>query len=77
MARKAKALPDMCQCCGKTGHWAKDCEHCFNIHYMDDGEIQKQLKDRLAAQDVAEVDAEKDDKVLDSIDPKDFVPRSG
>jgi len=23
-ARKAKALPDVYQCCGKTRHWAKD-----------------------------------------------------
>jgi len=77
MARKAKALPDMCQCCGKTGHWAKDCECCFDIRYMEDGKIQKQLQDRLAARDIAEVNAKKDDKVLDSIDPKDFVLYSG
>ena len=44
---------------------------------MDNGEIQKQLKDRLAAQDVAKVNAEKDDKVLNSIDLKDFVLCSG
>ena len=49
VAGKVKALPDVCRHCGKTGHWVKDCKHCFNVHYMDDGEIQKQLKDRLAA----------------------------
>ena len=54
----------------------KDCEHRFDIHYMDDGEIQKQLKDRLAAQDAAEGNAKKD-KVPDSVDLKDFVPCSG
>ena len=46
------------------------------IHFMDDGEIQKQLKDRLAARDVTEANAEKDDEVLDSVDLKDFVPHS-
>ena len=77
VARKVKALPDMCQCCGKTGHWAKDCKCHFDIRYMDDGEIQKQLEDRLAAQDVAEVNAKKDNEVLNSVDPKDFVPCNG
>jgi len=77
VARKAKALPDMCRRCGKTGHWAKDCKCRFDIRFMDNGEIQKQLKNKLAAQDVAEANAEKEDKVLDSIDLEDFVPHSG
>ncbi len=76
-ARKVRALPDTCRHCGKTGHWAKDCDRCFDIRFMDDGEIHKQIKDRLAAIDVAEVSAEKDDKVPDSIDSEDFVPHSG
>ena len=76
VARKAKALPDVCRHCGKTRHWVKDCEYHFDIRYMDDREIQKQLEDRLAAQDVAEVNAKKDDEALDSIDLKDFVPCS-
>src|SRR6266540_3303775 len=45
VARKAKALPDMCQHCGKTGHWVKDCKCRFDVRFMDDGEIQKQLED--------------------------------
>ncbi len=73
VVRKAKALPDACQCCGKTGHWAKDCECHFNIHFMDDGEIQKQLENRLAARDITKVSAKKDNEVLDSIDLEDFV----
>ena len=24
----------MCRHCRKTGHWAKDCEHRFNIRFM-------------------------------------------
>ena len=44
---------------------------------MDNWEIQKLLKDRLAAQDVAEANAKKDDEALDSIDLEDFVPHSG
>ncbi len=44
---------------------------------MNDREIQKQLKDSLAARDIAEANAKKDDEVLDSVDPEDFVPCSG
>src|SRR6266511_3152400 len=66
VARKVKALPDVCRCCGKTRHWAKDCKRHFDVHFIDDREIQKQLKDRLAARDVTEANAEKDDEVLDS-----------
>ena len=44
---------------------------------MDDGEIQKQLEDRLAARGITEVNAEKDNEVPDSVDSKDFVPHSG
>ncbi len=43
---------------------------------MDDGEIQKQLEDRLAAWYVTKVNAEKDDEVLDSVDIEDFVPQN-
>jgi len=28
---KAKATPDTCRRCGKTGHWAKDCDLCFDV----------------------------------------------
>jgi len=44
---------------------------------MDNGEIQKLLKDRLAARDIAKVNAKKDNKVPNSVDLKDFVPHSG
>ena len=39
--------------------------------------IQKQLEDMLAAQDITEVNAKKDDKALISVDLEDFVPHSG
>jgi len=29
--QKAKATPDTCRCCGKTGHWAKDCDLRFDV----------------------------------------------
>ncbi len=77
VARKVRALPDACQCCGKTGHWAKDCDCHFDVHFMDNGEIQKQLEDRLAARDVTKANEEKNNKVPDSVDLEDFVPRSG
>jgi len=30
-ARKTKATPDTCWRCGKTGHWAKDCDLRFDV----------------------------------------------
>jgi len=30
-ARKAKTTPDTCRHCGKTGHWAKECDLRFNV----------------------------------------------
>jgi len=38
--QKAKATPDTCRHCGKTGHWAKDCDLCFNVQYMDADELE-------------------------------------
>ena len=75
-AKKARALPDVCRRCGKTGHWAKDCERRFDVRYMDDDEVQKQLEDRLAARDVAEANASKEDEVPDVVVLEDFVPCS-
>ena len=50
-ARKAKAISDTCHCCGKTGHWAKDCDLCFDVRYMDTDELESMLEDKLAAKD--------------------------
>ena len=40
VTRKAKATPDTCQRCGKTGHWAKDCNLRFDVQYMDADELE-------------------------------------
>jgi len=50
--RKAKATPDTCQRCRKTGHWAKDCDLRFNVRYMDADELETELENKLAAKDV-------------------------
>jgi len=72
--QKAKATPNTCQRCGKTGHWAKDCD-CFDIRYMDADELETELENKLAAKDVAPVET------LDEAEPpvsvEDFVSHSG
>jgi len=73
-AWKTKVTPDTCQHCGKTGHWAKECNLCFNVRYMDTDEIERELENKFAAKDVASVET------LDEAEPpvsvEDFVSRS-
>ena len=69
-ACKAKALSDACQHCRKTGHWAKDCDLCFNVHHMDSDELQTELENKLATNDAVPLESEP----MDSIE--DFVPCS-
>ncbi len=52
-ARKAKATPDTCRYCGKTGHWAKECDLHFDVRYMDTDELERELENKFAAKDVA------------------------
>ena len=77
--KKAQALSETCRRCGKVGHWAKDCERRFDVRFMDDDEVQRQLEDRLAARDVAEANASNasnENEVPSSVDREDFVSRS-
>ena len=69
-ARKAKALSNACRRCGKTGHWAKDCDLCFDVQSMDCDELQTELEDRLAAKDAVPPEPESASSV------EDFVSRS-
>ena len=74
--KKAQALSETCRRCGKVGHWAKDCERRFDVRFMDDDEVQRQLEDRLAARDVAEANASNasnENEVPSSVDRDDFV----
>ena len=50
---KAKATPNTCRCCRKTGHWTKDCDLRFDVWYMDADELETELENKLAAKDVA------------------------
>jgi len=72
---KAKATPNTCQCCGKTGHWVKDCDLCFNVRYMDADKLEMELKNKLAAKNVAP--AETSEEVEPPVSVEDFVSRSG
>ena len=70
--QKAKATPNTCRHCGKTGHWVKDCDLRFDVRYMDADELETELENKLAAKDV---------ETLDEAEPpvsvEDFVSRSG
>jgi len=72
--RKAKATPNTCRHCGKTGHWAKDCDLRFDLQYMDADELETELENKLAAKDVAPMEALEEAEPPVSVE--DFVSRS-
>jgi len=76
-ARKAKATPDTCRRCGKTGHWAKECDLRFDVRYMDTDELERELENKFAAnlKDVAS--AEPPVEGEEELSVEDFVSRSG
>ena len=74
-ARKAKATPDTCRCCRKTGHWAKQCNLRFDVRYMDMDELERELENKFATKDVASAEPPVEEKEELSIE--DFVSRSG
>jgi len=73
--QKAKATLDTCRPCGKTGHWAKDCDLRFDVRYMDADELETELENKLTAKDVAPV--ETSEEVEPPVSVEDFVSRSG
>ena len=62
-----EALSDTCRCCGKTGHWAKDCDLRFNVQYMDSNELQTELESKLAARDMIPPEPESADSIEDFV----------
>jgi len=74
VARKTKATPDTCQRCGKTGHWAKECDLRFDVQYMDTEKIERELENKFAAKDLASV--ETPDEVEPPVSVEDFVSHS-
>ena len=42
-----------CFCCGKPGHFGKDCPDRFDVRTLSVDELQQLLEDRLAQLDVA------------------------
>ena len=72
--QKAKATPNTCRHCGKTGHWAKDCDLRFDLQYMDADELETELENKLAAKDVAPMEALEEAEPPVSVE--DFVSRS-
>jgi len=74
-ARKTKATPDTCRRCGKTGHWAKDCDLHFDVRYMDTDELERELENKFAAKDVASAEPPVGEE--EELSVEDFVSRSG
>jgi len=74
-AWKTKATPDTCRHCGKTRHWAKECDLRFDVRYMDTDEIERELGNKFATKDVASVETLDEAEPLVSVE--DFVSRSG
>ena len=74
-ARKTKATPDTCRCCGKTRHWAKDCDLPFDVRYMDTDELERELDNKFAAKDVTS--AEPPVEGEEELSVEDFVSHSG
>jgi hypothetical protein len=74
-ARKTKAAPDTCRRCGKTGHWAKDCDLRFDVRYMDTDELERELENKFAAKDVAPAEPPVEEE--EELSVEDFVSRSG
>ena len=74
-ARKTKAAPNTCWRCGKTGHWAKDCDLRFDVRYMDADELERELENKFAAKDVASAEPPVEEE--EGLSVEDFVSRSG
>jgi len=74
-ARKTKTHPNTCRCCGKMGHWAKDCELRFDVRYMDTDEIERELENKFAAKDVASTEPPIEEG--EELSVEDFVSHSG
>jgi len=75
VTQKAKATPDTCRHCGKTRHWAKDCDLHFDVRYMDADELETELENKLAAKDVAPMETSEEAEPPVSVE--DFVSHSG
>jgi hypothetical protein len=54
--RPANEHPDVCRRCGKTGHWAKDCEKRFDIRLMTVDERDEWLQELSLHADKAELE---------------------
>ena len=75
VAWKTKAAPDTCRRCGKTGHWAKECDLRFDVRYMDTDELERELENKFATKDVAS--AEPPVEKEEELSVENFVSRSG
>src|SRR5579859_4443328 len=58
---KNRELPDVCQRCGRPGHWMKDCPRRFDIRCMTSDERQEWIQQAMMEMDMAEVTEKKEE----------------
>jgi Retrotransposon gag protein/Zinc knuckle len=80
--RTKEEQPDSCRRCGKTGHWAKDCEKRFDIRLMTMDEKEEWLQELALQADTVELEgrlAESETGPESEVGPtpKDFPEGSG
>jgi len=75
--RTKEVTPDACRRCGKPGHWAKDCEKCFDIRYMSTDEKEDWLQGVAIEADTRDLEDELEEEKGPERSPEDFQTSSG
>jgi hypothetical protein len=55
-AKKKADIPDTCQRCGQTGHWARDCGKRFDIRFLFADEKEALLQNWAIDADTKELE---------------------